>query len=259
MSKLIDMLEKAGQQLPGPMGFGPATGKSAERNQIVLLARVLSDVLAKDRSLTKAEADAFLVGGNLDEADEFDNALGDRTWGFRNTGLTAADASKLAESGCDFVVFESFESEAAVLNIEDLGLVATVDADMDEEAVHSLGALPISAALRSPSLRELPLTVQTAADIQKLARLVGKPTLVEAPEGIGRQDIEVLRNIGVAGLIIDLDRPADVDRISETREAIAKLPKRLPKSPRSDALLPQVGFTADAGADADEPDDDEDF
>ena len=257
MSKLIDMLEKAGQQLPGPMGFGPATERGAERNQIVLLARVLSDVLAKDRSLTEAQADAFLVGGNLDEAEEVANALGDHTWGFRNTGLTAADASKLAESGCDFVVFESFESEAAVLNIEDLGVVVTVDADMDDETVHSLGALPVGAALVSPSLRELPLTVQTAANIQKLARLVGKPTIVEAPEGIGGQDIEVLRNIGVAGLIVDLDDTGDLDRIAKTREAIAKLPKRLPKSPRRDALLPQVGFTADAGAD--EPDDDEDF
>ena len=254
MSKLIDMLEKAGRQLSGPMGFRPAAGRGAPASQIVLLAGVLPEALAKDRSIAEAEADAFLLDAGPDVVEEAAKALGSRVWGLRSANLTAAGASKLAESDCDFVVFESLESEASALNVEDLGMVAALDGDVDEETVRSLGALPVDAALLRPSLRGLPLTVRAAAGIQKLARLVGKPAVVEAPDGIERQDIEALAVIGVAGLIVDVENAAGLDRIAETKEAIARLPRRRPESSRRDALLPPIG---DAGVYADELDDED--
>lgn len=243
MSNLIDMLEKAGDSTPGPMGFGPATGQSKSTTQMVLVVRISSDLLSNPRSIEKLESNAILIDATIEEFTKITKNLGAKPHGLHCTEVTASDASALVDSCCDFVIFESLQSEAAVTNIDDIGIVVMISNDMDKETIRSLGMLPIDAALLRPPLLNLPLKLDDATRIQKLTRLVGKPVLVETPNGIDEHSIEVLRNIGVQGLIIDFVNASDLEKINETNEAISKLKKIEPKAARHNALLPQLTVT----------------
>lgn len=254
MSKFIDALTKAGQKSPAPMGFGPASGRDEGNPQIVLAARLLVGKVAKSPRLTEARADAFLLAGN--PTDPVAKALKDRVWGVRAERWSADEGRGLIDGGCDFVVFESMDTEAGLLNEEDLGVVITVNPEMGEEAVRALSELPVDGILFSPALRELPLTVGTAAEIQKVLGLVDKPLIVEAPEGIGSGDIELLRNLGVAGLFVDLDDMDHMDRVAGIKADIQRLPK--PKAGRRErnALVPSTAGQEEAH---DHPVDDDDY
>ena len=265
MSKLIDLLEKAGQQVPARMGFGPPVGQDRHGSQIILVARVLSDNLAANPGLGEANADAFLVGPNsADDAtiDVIAATFEKRTWGVRLSEFSAAQAGRLAAKGSDFIVFESMSTQASVLNEEDLGVIATLDASMGDEAIRALSELPLGAALFKPSLSELPLSFETAIDLQKVLGVLSRPLIVEAPAGIEQREIELLKNIGVSGLVLDLDTKDDIDRIAKTQKAIEGLPR--PKSRRTlgDALVPTAAAEPVGGIAApeeDEYDDEEDF
>ena len=265
MSKFIDALNEAGQGPSAPMGFG-ASVASKGPPEIVLVARVMPDELAKTPRLRDAAADGFLVAAPEGKAalDAVSEALSGLTWGVRNELFRAGDAAVLPESGCDFIVFESMYTEAGVLNTEDFGVVPTVDLEgarlsqMEDEDIRALSRLNVGAFLFGPSLRTLPLTIQAAIGIEKVLGLVHKPLVVEAPEGIDKADIEVLRDIGVSGLIVDLDSSADMDRIAKIRTDIETLPKPKPKSRGRDALLPAVESSLEPGEIEDDDNDEDD-
>ena len=96
------------------------------------------------------------------------------------------------------MVFESWDTEASLLNEEDLGVIATVRVTttekegryygvpaMDEQAVHALSELTYGLVF-SPALRDLPLSVEAAVDIQRILSVVDKPLIVEARKGLAR-------------------------------------------------------------------------
>ena len=272
MSKFIDLLTKAGQQSPAPMGFSPASTRAEAAPEIVLVARVLPGPLAKVPELVDSDADVYSLGADLADEKGTDGAakaLKDRVWGVRSPEeLRRSDGQKLAKKGCDFVVFGSWDTEATLLNEEDLGVVVTVRVTttekegrfyavppMDEESVHALSELA-HGLLLSPAIRDLPLSVETAVDIQRILSVVDKPLIVEAPEGIGPGDLGLLRNMGVAGLYVDLDRPEDLKRIAEVKKAIDALPRRRPRDGRRDALVPST--PTETPSSMPEPDEDDD-
>jgi hypothetical protein len=240
MSNLIDMLEKIGDSTPGPMGFGPATGQSKSTTQMVLVVRISPDMLSNQSVIEKLESNAILVDTTVEEFLKITKPIDTKPHGLHCTKVTASGASTLIDSCCDFVILESLQSEAAVTNIDDLGIVVTIDNDMEKETIRSLGMLPIGAVLLRPPLVDLPLRLDDAINIQKLARLIGKPMLVETPNGVDEQGIEVLRNIGVQGLIMDFVNVQDLEKIKETNEAISNLKKIEPKAARRNVYLPQL-------------------
>ena len=243
MSNLIDMLEKVGDSTPGPMGFGPATGQSKSTTQMVLVVRISPDLLSNHSGIEKLESNPILIDTTVEEFIKIPKPTGAKPHGLHCTKVTASDASDLIDSCCDFVVLESLQSEAAVTNIDDLGIVVTISNDMEKETIRSLGMLPIDAVLLRPPLLDLPLKLDDAVCIQKLTRLLDKPMLVETPNGVDDHSMEVLRNIGVQGLIMDFVNASDLEKIKKTNEAISKLKKIEPKAAPRNVYLPQLTVT----------------
>ena len=246
MSNFIEILEKVGETAPSPLGFAAATGGDDAAPQIALVARVSADDVAKDAGVAGADAAALLVETGFPLPDAAADALEDRLWGVRllpsPATYTAGQVAALVEQGCDFVVFESLNSEAAILNDEDLGKVVALSADADEEASRAIGDLPFDAALFAPGVGSGPLTQGDLVVMQKVRRLVGQPFLVETPEGLGKADVEVMRNLGVEGLVVDVP---PLERATETAEAIRSLRRRPSRRRRSNALVPGESIEGD--------------
>ena len=254
MSKFIEMLESAGERAPGPIGFGPAAARKPTP-QIVLVARVLEEELAGDPGLADADAVALLLGADYPLAEPAVTALKDKVWGVRlsEPSVFSADQAKsLLENGCDFIVFESMETEAGALIEEDLGTVATVSPDLGEETVRATVALPLDAVLFGPAQRNQPLTVGDLVEVQRVRRLVSMPFIVEAPMGLGQADLQALRDLGVAGLIVDAP---PLEKIAEVKALIEALPRPQRGRSRDSALVPYVSGDVPVGPAEPEEDD----
>ena len=246
MSRFIELLEKVGETAPSPLGFAAATGRDDAAPQMALVARVAADDLASDQGLAEADAAALLVETEFPLPDAAAAALKDRVWGVRlvpsPAGYTVEQVEALVEQGCDFVVFESMDSAAAVLNDEELGRVVVLDADADEETSRAVAGLPFDAVFMGLNATNRPMTLGDLVDIQKVRQRAGQPFLVEAPAGLEPADIEALRNLGVDGLLVSVP---PLERAAETRDAIRSLRKRPSRRQRSNALVPGASIEDD--------------
>ena len=249
MSRLIDTIEKAGLQSAPPLGFGAAAGMEQAAPDLVLIESVSAGQIGEAASATSA-ADAIVVESS--GSTERTPSLEGMVWGVRSSGFTLEQSTDLADKGCDFVVFESLATHAAVLNDEDLGVIAAVPADMDEESVRALLELPVDGVLFTPPLRELPLTIGTLMAVQALRGLTDKSLLVEAPDGLDSVALESLRLVGVNALIVDHAS----GKTASVRETLLSLPRRRERQQHRSALIPHPPAPAPSPA---YDEDDEDF
>lgn len=261
MSKLIDMLAKAGQQTPSAMGFSPPDNQDLGGSQIVLVVRLLADNLSANLPLVnKTNADAVMVNLNSADFETIDKTLATlktSPWGVSSNNLTACEAKKLVEKGSDYIVFQSMSTQASLLNEEDLGVITTVTPDISEETMRALSELPIDAIMFSPDLENLPLTFEEVIDLQKVLGLLNKPLLVGISNKADCNDIELLRNIGVAGLILDLNTETDISKIATIRKTIDCLPNSKSRWLHGGTLIPSAGNEINGGFNI--PDENDDF
>ena len=261
MSRLIDMLDRT-QSVSEAIGFG-ASRRRAASPSIALIGRTTSGELADNPGLAEHAADAALVA--LDASDaaavaRVGAALKGTLWGARVGSVSAADAKVLRDAGCDFIVFDAEDTEAAVLNDREIGKILAHDPDapdFDEEVVKAIRTLDIDGGLLTPPDGLLPLTVQRLLEIQAARAPVGRRTILTAPSELGAAEIEALRNAGVMGLVASLVQGDDLRRM---RDDIAGLPRR--RAPGSGggsaARAPSAGFARQAaGADDQDEYDDE--
>ena len=263
MSSFIDLLEKSGQRLPSPLGFGASKRNDQGPPAIVLIGRVMSDALAADAELGEGDVDALLVGiGKADKKTvrSVSKAAGKRLWGVQAGALDAEGVERLKDAGCDFLVLDPGTTSAAVLDDEDLGKFIPVDSKLEESVARAIHDLPIDGALFGVEAL-LPLTVEKLIDLQLVRGLIDGPFIVSVPQEIGRGDLLSLRNADVNGLVLDLPKS---DKIATLREAIAGLPQRRSRSSSSSPFVPQYGTAFSAPShehddDGDLGDDEPDF
>ena len=266
MSSFIELLTKVGEQTPNPMGFGASVRDDKGPPAIALIGRITSGALEANPEIASADVDALLV--DIGKATKkaiglVSKAAGDHLWGVRARGLTDEQLAQLKEAGCDFIVLETANSSASILDEEDISKFIPVDKDLEEGVARAIHDLPIDGAVLSVE-ELLPLTVQKLIDLQRIRGLVAGPFLASVPMDIGRGDLISLRTADVNGLVLEL---TSSDEIATLRKTIADLPRR--KNGRSNssmALVPQysTGFATprhdhDDGDGGDEGDPEDDF
>ncbi len=242
MSRLIEMLDKTHES---SRGLGFAASRQAATPSVVLIGRVTAQELADTEALAESDVDALLV--TLDAADagtvaRISGLLGDRLWGARVGSVSAEDAQALKDAGCDFIVFDAEDTAAAVLNNADVGKIIAIDSEdpeFDENTAKAVRTLDIDGALFASAESLLPLTVQKLLGIQATRALVGRRTILTAPAGLGKTDIEALRNAGVVGLAVSL---AGADDVARMKADIAGLPRRQSQRSGATAKAPNSGF-----------------
>ena len=246
MSRFIELLEKVGDTAPSPLGFAAATGRDDAAPQMALVALVTADDLVESPGVADADAAALLVETEFPMPDAAAGALEGRLWGVRlvpsPAAYTVEQVEALVEQGCDFVVFESMDSAASILNDEELGRVVVLNADADEETSRAVADLSFDAVLLGWAVTGRPLILGDLVGIQRVRRNVGQPFLIEAPDGLEPADVEALRNLGVDGLVVSVP---PLERAAETRDAIHSLGKRQSRRQRSNALVPGASIEDD--------------
>jgi hypothetical protein len=260
MSRFIETLGRVGEQSSAPMGFArPVQIKATP--PVVIAGSVTPEALAETPDLARTDVDAVVLVLETWNEKAIEAAiahLGESLWGLRTNSLSSDQARYLVEKGCDFVMFGAEDTSVGVLDEEDLGKLISITPDLDEDAARAIAALSLDGAFFTPDQASFPLTVRKLMDIGRIRGLLDTAFVMEAPGELSGEDLSALRDLGVAGLVLDLSAPDDV---AKTREAVAALPRRKSKPARGVALVPD---SSQAGApevphDPDEDDEDDDF
>jgi len=220
------------------MGFGNSTTDHPATSQLIVVSSVSDKFISKNPSLVKNPFDALLISIGKQNTNYLPPKSEKTIWGARSPEFTTQEALSLAKNGCDFIVFESLQTQASLLNNDKLGVVATLKPEMSEETIRSITDLQIDAVLYHSPIIEKPVTFEVASAIQRVLNLIDKPLIIEIAEVVDSSEIELLRNMGVSGISVIIDNQKRIKELSKIRDAIGNLPKPKVKRIDRDAILP---------------------
>ena len=158
-------------------------------------------------------------------------------WGIQVRTADLGELAKLADAGCDYLVFDP-EVPARVVGEQRMGKVLEIDTSLPDRLARVIGQISLeSILLRSDD--ESPLSVQQLLDYQRLISFAGISAISFLPADIS--DLEVLWGIGVRGVVIDASGEDRHEKIAMVKEAIQRFPAS-PRKPwkRISPILPTV-------------------
>lgn len=171
--------------------------------------------------------------------------------------MSAAAAGAWREAGADLIVFTMADTALGAVTSKDAARVLALNASDSPEDLRDINPLPVDAVLVSLAGDPTLWSLENLAALARVSSRVGKHLLLEVfgvPDG---DTLEVLRNAGVAGLVVRLSLGEEA--ISGLKDALLNMPRPgADRRSRSSAILPGSVYTARRPAPAeDDPDDDD--
>ena len=261
MSKFLDRLEQIIEGVQPPIGFGAPRGQKMPGMALVGLA---SASYAEGIGLLgELGPDAVLVSGAKDLLSIKDATQpldSDIPWGTRVSALSEDDAQALEEGGCDLLAFSLAGTSLAAVASEKMARILSVESDIETDQLRAVAALPIDAVLLSMPNLSAPWTLEDLASIARVSHQVNQYLLLEVSQIPGPKELEALRNTGVQGLIVDIER-VDSQSLTGLKQALLDMPRqRPPRSQKPAALLSRSAFsfgTTEPQPEVEEEDDDD--
>lgn len=235
MSRLADWIKRVARPGAAPMGFGRAAERRPSPSLLCLL-QLNKDQLGKVGDGAASGADAVIISG-LDAGTlrQAIKKLGDLPVGVRLESAEQAAVAAARGAGADFVLLDERAWAEAVLE-EGVGLVLSVGTDTADTELRVLAGLPLE-ALEIPAVGE-PLTLRGMLELRRLSMLSQTPLLIEVQPEIEASRLQVLREAGAVGVILD---GKHTDKLDALREAVLSLPPRgRRREERAEALLPSL-------------------
>ncbi len=246
MSKISERLSKLGQTERSGFGFGAS---SASTKIPVILVGVTAKTAAAAKGI---DADIYLVDSNS-KGEAQSTAVADaEIWGVSVSGGTSKAIDAAIEAGADFVVAEGESAPGSTLRDDETGKGYVVSTDASEDRAKAIDAGPFDFLILDGTSLKFPLTVGTVLDVQEQLGKYSRHVFLGMNQVPDQENLELLRDIGISGLLYDSDVVKDSD-LKSLRESIDKLEPKKPKS-STGAVLPRSGESssaADAGDDHD--------
>lgn len=255
MSKLATLLRRATRTEPAPMGFSLGGNRAKSPG---MLATVILDGLDHDAAVAASRlgADILLLNeGDLDGDAEKIRAITSAAavpCGLRLRKPAAHATASAHGLGLDYLRIEDDEAPASLLLDEDAGFVLAVDKDASDTFLRTLDSMSVDAL--DAGKVDVPFTLRQQLELRRLSGFSRKPLVIRADDPLSSEDLECLRDAGVAAVMIPADGDLD-ERLNGLRRSIeAMRPRRRRRSDRQDsvAVLPSVDHAAE-----DEGDDEE--
>lgn len=233
------------------MGFAAAAAR-APAPTLLTIVRLPSNDVGKAAEAAKNGADAIIIddadAGKVTQAvgkaDE--TAIGARPKAEPN----AVEVVALRDAGADFVVLDVATALAEVLLQDKIGFVLQVSLERDDAGLRQLADLGLDAII--VPVAQGALLIEQMLALRRVSALSRVAVLVEVKTEVSANELQVLRESGVAGVIID---STSLGKIGRLREAIGSLPARGKKrEEHGEATIPPL---AGVSSDHDHDDDDD--
>ena len=235
MSKLLEKLEQISNDSGQPMGFGAVVSRT-KTSPMLTIASVPAGNAQLISIATKEGADALLLTVENLEKDsktlaKMNRAKAEIPWGVFLEKVAKDDVGQLIELGCDFIVFDPAQTQAAVLMEEKIGKVLRIDTSLPENMAKAINRLQVDAVLLNPvGGEETAFTVHQLMVLERLAVNTGKYVLMTMPPGLSTGDIEILWGLGARRVVVDMTLEQPEQRLSQVKEAIRQIPAAHKKS-----------------------------
>jgi hypothetical protein len=254
MSRLINKFQKASRVAAAPMGF--RTARPAEQPpKMIVIAAVAAGTTAGGDYLDGADAVLLRFSGTALTArslQKITSSLPDIPWGLHDE---EDNDKKGAETGADFIVLSTASRTGP---LPEIGKILVVDSSLDDGLLRAVNDLPVDAVLVAGTDEEKgPLVWHQLMIFQHLANLVTKPLIVPVPADISEDELKILWDAGVDGIIVEAEegRP---EALKSLRRVIEKLPPRAGrKRGRVNVILPRTGGETPQAAPPDEEEEEE--
>jgi hypothetical protein len=228
MGELLDKLERASKGAVQPLGFG--AGARREKIAPVLLIGVVepgNDAQAK--LAVESGLDAVIVGAGQANGSAIDKAVK----GAKGTvaGVWRDQAAETDPEGADFQVFSSDATPVGALSGEKRTNIMQVVPEWEDSQLRTIELLPVDGFL--VSLKDSPSL--TVSQLMRLARVRGVTSrwlLAHLAELPTKAEAEQLRDVGVAGIVVDVaGRTADA--LKSCKDTLLELPRNGKRRDRS--------------------------
>ena len=259
MSKFLDRMEQIGRGTQTPMGFGVARPEKVPG--MALIALITSDHSTGVGAVAELAPDAALVAGGTGQASlaELAQPLDSKLpWGVRATSMTQEDVQSYQENGCDLLAFPLEGTPVAAVASDEIARILCIDPDIDERELRAIMALPVDMLLLSMSGHSGPWTLSELAAVGTISRRAGdKYILVEVSQPPDGKELEVLRDIGVHGLVVDVGQ-LTAEALAGLKTGLLEMPRQRPgRQGRRNAIIPSSGFLRPEEPDLEDEDEDD--
>ncbi len=251
-SKFLDRLDEIREGAPPRMGFGPP--RSAK---VPGLALVLEANAGEAGTAAGLSPDAVVISGLAQDQVEGVKDAVEVPWGVRTDSLGAEDATAFREAGADLFAFQLAGTSLGAVSSKEVARVLSVDPAAPPEDLRDINSLPVDAVLIPLGGAASSWTLQDLVNVARVSGRVGKNLLAEITEAPDGDTLEVLRNAGIIGLVMNVS--AGEEAIAALKESLLNMPRpgADQRNTRSNAILPGAVYSAGQSAQQEEPDEDE--
>ncbi len=256
MSKFIDRLTQSTQAAP-PIGFRTvqAAAVKPKLQLVVVLTAAGADAAGADAGVLRiSRVDAG--GGAIKK---LASAMPDIPWGVWLEADACGQMSQVAELGCDFVVFPAVGTALTAPADNGVGMVLQIESSVPEGQLRTANDLPVDAVLVTAEQAESgPITWEQLMLYRRFAGLLTKPLLVSVPPNTGADELQMLLDAGIAGIIANAETDNTTGELVRLRQVIDGLKPPSPrKKNRPEAIVPQITPGPEPAVETEEEDDDE--
>ena len=245
MSKFIDKLSLVSQAGLQPMGFRAAQAVSQKPRMLLIASLAQVDVNRLTDCVAGADAGLLQIpklSSGAKTLQQACQAMADIPWGGWLRDVGSEVIGQMVEVGCDFVVFPAANTSLAILQNDELGKVLEVEALLNEGLLKAVDDLPVDAVLiAGEQEKDYFLTWHHLMLFRRYADLLTKPLLVSVPSDVAANELQVLWEAGVGGVVVEAGVGQPVGRLAELRQIIDKLTFPSPsKRGKAEPLLPYI-------------------
>jgi len=242
MSKLSDHIRRASKAEPAPFGFAAAARRTPSPT-LLTIVRLSASESGKAGEAAKGGADAVIVAGDAGQLKD----AGDAVLGAVPGKPDRKSVSALREAGADFVVLSADAPAEAMLE-EKIGFVLELRAELDDTHLRLLSDLTLDAVI-VPAPKS-PFTVERLLELRRVAALARAPLLVEDDGSADTALLQLLRESGVAGIVVGAGA---IGKLGDLRERIVAIPARgKRREEHAEALVPAQAQGHEHGYDDDD-------
>ena len=183
----------------------------------------------------------------------------DIPWGIWLEGAVQDKLKKAMKADCDFVVFPASADLVAPPD-DSVGIIIQIDTSIAEGPLRTLNELPLDAVLVTlQSEKDNRLTWHQLMLIQRFGDIVTKPLLVSIPSGTGTDELQLLQETGIDGVVVDIGPDQPPGEVNRLRQIIDSLkPPTTRRQQKMEALLPRTGQDTETLAEVEEEEDEDD-
>jgi len=258
LGKLTDQLAALGQTSRPTLGFGRAEQPRHSAAMLLIAEATGGEPQSRLRE-AGAFVDAFLFRGRSGRPvppDATLSALEGKTWGAGGCMAVPDGLDALKNAGCDFILVDGDGAPGAVLRDDGMARGLTIRPGLSEERARAVEDLPFEFLVLETGEESWPISLASLMHLQGAVSMVSKHILLRVRQLPPPDDLPLLRDMPVSGLLADLST-ADEATLAAQRKALDDLEPRKPRQPleQTPTLAAAPGVTtptsADSGGDED--------